>query len=125
MNKDDKDQTLDHVVIKETHDHLPKTDNQKTKMKLLKKQEKELKKIAKAKAKVDKALTKNSKPKRTISFFKKKRVKTDSEIAKKDARKNLLNRKDLKVHKEKEPRNYKLGAKEFPVKMVKEVSKVR
>lgn len=34
-------------------------------------------------------------------------------------------KKKLKVKKEKEPRNIKLMFKEFPIKMVKEISKIR
>jgi len=37
----------------------------------------------------------------------------------------LFNKKDLKTPKDKEPRNLKLAFKEFPVKMVKEVGKIK
>ncbi|MCL8212742.1 preprotein translocase subunit SecE [Mesoplasma whartonense] len=86
----------------------------------LKKTQKRLKKEAKAKTRVTRKQAKSKKSDYAQSEGTTKRVLREKEI-----KKNLYNRSNFKASKTKEKIDWKLSFKEFPVKMVKEVSKIK
>lgn len=89
----------------------------------LRKTQKRLKKEAKAKARVTRQQSKQAKRKKSDHIQgagTTKRVLKEKEI-----KKNLYNRSNFKTPKTKEKIDWKLAFKEFPIKMVKEVSKIK
>lgn len=90
----------------------------------LKKEQKRLKKEAKARAKVERhqarmGLRSNA-DQESASDLGNKRVLKEKEI-----KRSLYNRRNFKTKKEKEKIDWQRSFKEFPVKMVKEVSKIK
>jgi len=106
---------LDPIIVEEAEHQKPKLTSKKI--------HKSLKRQAKAEAKVAKLLNKPRKIKKVSK--EKPHHKTRKSLDLKQAKKSLFNKKDLKTPKDKEPRNLKLAFKEFPVKMVKEVGKIK
>jgi len=105
---------LDPIMIEKSEQHHKVTS---------KKMHKSLKRQARAEAKVAKML---SKPRKIKKVSKEKaHHKVGKNLELKQAKKSLFNKKDLKTPKDKEPRNLGLALKEFPVKMVKEVGKIK
>ncbi|ATG97666.1 preprotein translocase subunit SecE [Mesoplasma lactucae] len=91
----------------------------------LKKEQKRLKKEAKAKAKVEKSRIKAKKRAGNGEAADGDEPSTKRVVKEKEMKKNLYNRKNFKRKAEKEKTDWKLGFKEFPVKMVKEVNKIQ